>query len=362
MINFNRPMFGTNTQSESLNKISHATDDFDITAAMLESFIVLEQVFTDINRNQMTSMHYGVIEENYDILEEGFRDFFSSAVEFFKSMVKKFTEFMKRIFMMINAYIGNFDKFLENYKDRIEKLNPDFTIQGFKFEFDSRVPHIDRIRSIINDFNSELSDVDKITKEGIMKEREEFTSDIFVNKIRAEVIGASGSITKDNYLRTIKQKFRSGSDETENIKVDSTVLKNTVSGYPDLKKTYKECSQQRDRVILLIESMKTFFERGVNINYSGDNKVLQAHNVSINDDGSRIDKGDAVDTKNSTSNHEKLNLFYSFKLLQAKELGGIAVTAAIEKVNALKEALKQSEQIIRRSLHSSTKAESGETK
>jgi hypothetical protein len=360
MINFNRPLFGPKPETQTVNKLSYATDDFDVTESMLENFIAMEQLFTGITRDQMTAMHYGIIEENYEVLEEGFRDFFASAVEFFKSMARKFSEFMKRIFMVINAYLGSFDKFLEKYKDHIAKLNPDFTIKGYNFQFDTRVPNIDRIKGIVNDFNSELADVDKITKAGIMKEREEFTSEVYTDKIRAEVIGVSSSISKENYLKEVQRKFHSGAEEAIDIKVDKAVLNATVSGHSELKKTYKECAQQRDRVILLIDSMKTFFERGVNINYSGENRVIQAHTIGFNDEGSRVHTTDAVNSSNNTSNHERLNLFYNFKLLQSKELGGIVVTAVIEKVNSLKQALKQSEYIIRKSLMSK-KAEGGVT-
>lgn len=344
-------IFGKRPSDVTVSKITYNTDDFDASESLIEGMIYSEQSYLNIIRENMMALHYGLKDESIEILQEGIGDFFKSIGDFFARMIEKFKEMMKRLFMVINAYMGSFDKFLTKYADELKKLDPDFEIKGFDFSFNGDIPKIDRIHAIIHEFNTDISELGSMSKADVMKEREEFTSESYNNKVRAEVLGSTSSINSENFQAEARKKFRSGTDDEIDIKVNKGVLENTISGYSELKKTYKECTSQRDKIILLLESMRTFFGRGSSVAHSEGEKVIQSHTISVSDSGSSINKDEPVHAKDTSDNLAKINLFYSYKLTQAKELGGITIIAFTEKVNAFKQAIKQSENIIRRSIH-----------
>ena len=342
-------------------RLRQETEEFDVTQSLLESLIELEDSFFTITRDHMVATHMYLKDENVEILEEGFKDFYNAAVEFFEKLLKKFKEFMSKVFMYIQSWIGGFDKFLSKYKDKLGNLNPDFSIRGYDYTFDSSVPQLNVIQIIINDYNSELSNLKNISKADITKEREEFTSEEYLAKMRAYILGASSPVYPDEFVEEARKVFRGGMTDDKEIKVTKSVLNKAVEDYAELKKTFNECVRQRDKTIILIESLKEFFKKSGSVHYKGrDTKVIHTYRIEPKKDQGTIYRDEKIETTYSADNLEKINLFYDFKWKQAKEIGFMAVTAMTEKVNALKEALKQNEKIIRGSIFGRKKPEDNE--
>ena len=344
----NEPIFGR--KPVEVSRISYEDDDFNATSSMLEALIPLEESFMEITREQIEAMYYGIIDDNIEILEEGLGDTLVKAAGFFNNLVKKFVDLLKKIFMVIRAFIGNFENFIKKYNKKIEEANPDFTIKGYNYDFEASIPRTDRVSAIVQHFNNELSSIDKMSKEDIAKEREEFISDHTLNKIRGEVIGAGGPVTKEDYVSELKKKYRSGTTDPIEIKVDKAYLNKVLNGYSDLKKVLNDTVKEQDRIVLLINSMKTFFERGVKYSRSGNLTTVQAHKIDFNESKSGVNKSETIAAEGTTENYEKLNVFYNFKFYQAKEIGSIVTIALVQKVDALKEALKQYEAVVRKAV------------
>lgn len=342
---FSKPV----TTSISNNRIATETQDFNLTSSLMEYLVSMEDDFFGICQEHLMITHMALKDDDMSILEEGFKDFIHSAVEFFKKMIDKFKEFMRKVFMYLHAYMGNFDKFLEKYKDIIMEANPDFSVYGYQYSFKSGVPRIDMLKSIVAQYNGELDSVSKKTKDELMSARVDFISESNLRALRGSIIGKEDSISSEDYLEEVRHSYRSGDKEPIEIRVTKSLLTNLVSGYSDLKKSYKDCAKDRDETIVLLESMKNFFERKATINYKDDSRKLHARQLEIDDNG-RLKQGESQYSSSESSNIEKYNLFFNFKWIQSKEIGGMCVTAMTEKVNALKEAMKQSQNIIRKSI------------
>lgn len=357
---FQQNVFGRKAVTESAtvpSRLKYETEDFDFSQTMLEHFIVMEDAFMSISKDHLMVTHLSMKEDSVEILQEGFKDFTHSAVEFFKKMIKKFKEFMDKVFMVIRGYIGNFDKFVDKYKDKLKEMNPDFKISGYEYTFNTAIPRTDKLENIINSYNSELSEIMKMKKEDLVKERETFTSTGELENIRGYVSGTGRAIASEDYLAELKKSYRNGQESDDTIHVDKQYLAQTLDNYKDLKDTFKNCSRERDKIIRLIESMKDFFARSASVHHKGKEKVMYAHKLEINDDRNGVRRNDTVDIPHSGDRMDIVNIFYNFKWIQSKEIGSICVLAMTEKVNALKEAMKQHEKVIRKSLFSGTDSE-----
>jgi hypothetical protein len=98
------------------SRITYENEDFDVTQSCLESLLIIEDAYYEINKNHIQATHIALKEQNIQILTEGFGDFINSVVKFFDNLLKRFKEFMRKVFMVINAYFGDFDKFLSKYR------------------------------------------------------------------------------------------------------------------------------------------------------------------------------------------------------------------------------------------------------
>ena len=332
-------------------------DDFDLTQAYLESLLILEDEYTQITVEQYQVTHMAMKTNNVDILTEGLGDILNSIIKFFKNLLDRFKDFMRKAFMVISAYFGDFDKFLDKYKDQLNKLNPDFTIKGFDYSFDSSIPKLDKIKNIIDDYNSELDNVDKLSKAQIMKQRDEYTSSTYLDKVRGYIIGTGGEISSEDFTEECKKVYRKGEKEEHDIHVDKSYLLTSINSYSSLKKLYNDATKERDNTITMIDQMKSFFEKGVNVYYKGSNKTVGMYKMSTSDSGNQIIKGDKVERGYDIKKVEILNTFFNFKFAQSKTLGVISVTSMIEKVNAMKEQMKLIREVVRKSMFNGKKGE-----
>jgi len=341
----------TNKPTAPTSRLRCETDDFDISQSCLETMLILEEEYFDINKNHIQVTHLSMKEQSLEILTEGFGDFIDSVIRFFKNLMKRFTEFMKKVFMIINAYLGDFDAFLTKYKDHLQKLDPDFTIKGYDYVFQDSIPRLDKIDAIISDYNSELEQLDGKKKGDIIKEKDKYVASTQMNKLRAYVLGMSGEIEEDEFVKTARKLYRKGEDEETDIEVKKSYLTKIINDYPHTKKLYNDAVKERDKVMALIDSMKLFFEKSASVYYKGNNKTIGMNKIEKKESGYGIkNTGNKVEKNYAFSDLEKINTFYNFKFTQAKELGNICVTAMVEKVNALKEALKLYRVIVRKSM------------
>ena len=313
--------------------------NFDVTHSCLEYYVSLEENYFNINRQHVQSTHISIKDNSLEILQESFNDFIQSVISFFKNLLDKFTEFMKRLFMVIYAYLGDFEKFLDKYKNNLRNLNPKFDIKGYKYTFKANIPNLDIVNSVINSYNSELSDIDNTSKDNIIEKREKFMATSNLNKIRSTILGKSGETDSEDFIKETKKLFRDGEEDKIDIEVNKSFLTTVIADYPFLKKQYSDAVKERDDIISIIDKIKTFFEKSASVYYKEKNKTIGAK--TLNRDGNKIKIGNTVEHGFDGGKMKVINTFFSFKFTQSKEIGGMCTTACIEKVNALKEIIKR---------------------
>jgi len=355
-------VFTNKPTSNSVTKLSYESADFDYTNRLLEQNLWMEDSYFNIVREHMMVTHLALKDDNVDILQEGFSDFMRSAGEFFKNLLEKFKEFMSRVFMYIYAYMGNFEKFLMKYKDKLHSLNPDFNISGYDYSFSTGVPNLEKVKHIVMDYNNQLNEVQKQTKRDIVATRAEVLSADRMNSIRSYTLGQATPISKEEFLSASKKSYRNGASSTTDKHIDKSRLIRAIDDYPNIKKLKKECEKEKNDVIDLIESLKDFFNKSTSVHYKGENKTIYVNSAELNADGTAVNKGTQTELNYSIDRVEIINLFYNIKFAEAKEIGAIATTAITEKVNALKEYLKFTQDIIRESLGFKESPQEGGTK
>jgi hypothetical protein len=303
-------------------------------------------------------MHQAIKEGNTEILEESFADAMHSIVKFFENLLKKFRDFMKKVFTIINAYFGDFEKFVSKHKDELKNLNPNFTIRGYTYSFTSGLPNTSKIENIINSYNSEVSEIDKMNKLTIINDRQKFMNESNLDEIRAYVMGSSTGVKQENFTKELRKSFRSKEEEEKDIHVDKGYLNKIIDEYPEMKRLYNETSKQKDQIAILIENIKNFFNKSASVYYTGSDKKMVVNKIDHNDDGG-LNTTDKIEKDFNQNKLEVINTFFNYKYAQAKEIGGMCVTAMIEKTNAIKECLKLYRTIIRQSLTHNKKEPDG---
>jgi hypothetical protein len=339
-VDFSKNIF--NKTNKSFNKQSMMTygDDYDVYQAGLECLLILEEQSFEINKRHMQATYLGIKEQSVEILTEGFGDFIQSVIKFFKNMIDKFVAFMKNVFAVISAYLGNFKKFVDTHKEELKNIDPDFKVQGFHYTFKDSIPNMGRIENIISDYNNELSQLKSRSKAEVVRDRLEYTSESFYNKIRAEVLGKNGEVLKDELHTEAKKVFRNDSDTEEEIYVDSTYLKSIVDEYLQLSKILLDTLKEKERVVSIISSIKSFFEKSATVYYKDGAKYMSTTQMVKSEKGNSVVAGDKDETKYDGRRLDVTNVFFNYKYAQAKEIGNICINAMIEKVNALREATK----------------------
>lgn len=344
--------------TNNVKPMQYDDEDFDFSESVMENMANMEDSFYLINRDHLQATHLSIKDGNDDILQEGLKDMMNSTVKFFKDMLEKFKEFMRKVFLYFASYIGNFEKFITKHKDELMKANPNFEITGHSYSFSDSSPNLDKVEKIIQEFNSEVKTLDTLTKEMIVKEREETLSTQAMDELRSHVLQSSNhGIPMNEFMADVKKSFRDGVDEKNTFTVSKSILQDSLNEFGKLKNVLKATSKQRDKTILLLTNLQNFFNNGAYVHYDNQKKVIRANGLSVNKDGNGIKKEEGSDFKNDPQTLSTANMYYNYKFRQAKELTGICTLVLTEKVSALKEALKLHETIIRRSIFNSEKEE-----
>jgi hypothetical protein len=344
------------------DRLRSEAEDFDFTQTMLENTIMMEDTFFTIVRDHMMVTHLAMKDEDLDILQEGFSDIKEAAVKMFQDILQKFKDFMTKAFLYFNAYMGNFEKFLKKNDTLLRSIEPDFNLEGYVYTFSTDLPDLRKIEEVVTSYNFELSQIEKLTKAEVIKNRKEYLSTDALDNLRSQVIGSTRPIISGEYLDTVQKSYRNGSKSKEQIKVDNARLNQAIDDYPKLKQIKDDCDKQRENTIRIIGSITNFFKKMPSVHYKGsEDKVIYIHQLKTNPDGNAVQQDGRIDVAHSADKLEAVNLFFSYKFTEAKEMGSIAITAMTEKVSALKEQIKLTEEIIRKSL-AYVKKKEGETK
>lgn len=288
--------------------------------------------------------------ENMDYVEEGFGDFLKGMGKFFMDILKKIGEFFRKTFSYIASYIGDFDKFLANNEKFINTLEPAFNVNCFKYTIDENVPDTTEIFKVIDKYNSDVKDLENISMDTLLKDRNEWLSENYLMSLRAKVLGTNGRISKEEFLEEVQASFRNGDHSSKPPLefISSKELKEAVDNYKKLKEVFKKTVPEKAKIEKILGNMKSFFSTTPTILFQDNNRVYQKHTISSDDRGISFNKTDTGAYDRDT--YKKVTLFYKYKFEQAKELSVIITNVYFEKMKAINEAIKTYQHIIRKAL------------
>lgn len=336
-----------NIQKENTNMIN-VENDCDLFCTIMESMTEVENEAFQIQKEHLQVTYLGLKESNVEILTEGASDFLNRAAEFFKRLMEKIKGFFKKVLMYMSAYMGDFKKFLTTYKNELNKLDPEFEIRGYKYTIPSEAPVLDPLKQCVNNFNTELDSITTMKKAEIIQRKTDFISTENMDKLRGAILGISKPIEEDSFSETVRKTFRNGETDTIDITVDKSVLSNAIAMYETIEKQHKEVCKSRDELILLIDKLQNYFNKSASVVYRQGKQKIVMSKIEAGDKTVKTNGEIAID--NSNSKLMLINTYYNFKFVQSKEIGNITTLIAVEKANALKEQMKMTKDIIRKSL------------
>lgn len=287
-----------------------------------------------------------------DIVMEGVTDVFKSIVNGIKKFIQAIKDFFKKILLYITSAYQDLDKVATEVEKVIKDKNINFKINGYKFTVVGKnAPNMDEFRRIVSEYNSDMDKVSELKKSEIKDVITEWLSDDNLNKLRAEVLGVSNSITEDDYNDEIRKYYRDGEDTTHEISVDNSYVRGIISNAKHLEDTKKSAIKDRDNLISLLSKTENFFDKTLQTYYKGSQKKADVDKVNVDDDKFSTETR-TVNTSNSIN--EVITTYASYKSKQVNKIGSMINMVASERVNALKDQIKQERTILRKCLFGDT--------
>lgn len=320
-----------------------------------ESYLALSQLeslASEVTNTHIQSSYMGIREGSDDIVKEGLGDFIEGTVRFFKRLIEKLMEFVKQASLYMTSLFGSFDKFLDRNKEKLLADFKEFSIYGHEYTIKDEVPKTSPMVDLVSEFNKDVSSFDNVTKSNIVEQRRAFFEEGAVDKLRGAIID-KGPIRSEDFRETLKTMFRNGADEEKEIRVDKAKLGEYIKGYRDLKKTFDDTRKSRVKLEQAYRLMESFFARGAKTEYVGNVKKTRLQGVEdLNIQDGKLNRGEFNDYQMTTGKVEIANLFYQFKWKQAQEISSYSFQAYTERVDAIREAVKFYEKVIRKSIFS----------
>lgn len=320
-----------------------------IDEALLTEIYDIDKLHYDIVKEDVIRSHYYNMTENTQILMEGFSDILSKMGDYFKQLIEKIKAFFKKVLMYVDSCFMDLDKFIKKYKKELDDISGlDFEIEGYDFTLHNP-PDMTEFESIVNDYNSQLSEIEKINKTEISNEQKKFLDDDHLCKLRGEILGSNKVIHEDDFQETVRKYYRNGEEDTHNIKIKDSDFKKLLQDIPDMKKGKDEAEKTRDKLIILLDKTQKFFNTKATVMYKNNVKSISTKRIDVSDN--EFKSGDDDYVKYSESSVQKLEVFLKFKYNQVNKIAGMINLVASERANAYKDQLKQARIIIKEAIN-----------
>lgn len=299
-------------------------------------------------------VHAGYLMESgasSDIVMESVLDIFKTIADGIKKFIEKVKDFFKRILLYITSATEDLDKVAEQVKDRIKDKDINFTIDGYKFTVLGKSgPSMTEFQKIVSEYNSDVEDVSKLKESDIKKKILDWMSDSHLDKLRGEVLGTGNAIVEDDFLDTIREYYRDGANSTDSITVTKTMVTDIISHSKRIEETKKSAIKDRDTLINLLSKTATFFDKTLPTMYKGNR--FQANTAKIDVSDNKFSKTDNYHDIPETAT-KIISTYASFKSRQVNKIASMINLVACERVNALRDQIKQERVILRKCLFES---------
>ena len=319
-----------------------------IDEALLTDIYDMNNLHYNIVKEDIIRGHYYNMTENTEILMEGFSDMLSKMGDYFKTLIEKIKAFFKKVLIFVDSCFMELDKFVKKYKKELDNISDlDFEIEGYEFTLHNP-PDMSEFESIVNDYNSQLSEVEKINKTEIFNEQKKFLDDDHLCKLRGQILGSNKAIHEDDFQETVRKYYRNGEEDTHYIKIKDSDFKKLISNIPDMKKGKDEAEKTRDKLVILLDKTQKFFDTKATVMYKNNVKSISTKRIDTSDNEFKSEDDDYV--KYSESTVQKLEVFLKFKYNQVNKIAGMVNLVASERANAYKDQLKQARLIVKEAI------------
>lgn len=340
---------GKSNNIPSVRPLTESCKEINAEAWITEQMINHDNEAFEIMHEFALAQYISQKDDLPEVLMEGFGDFLESAVKFFANLLKSVAEFFKKVFTYFSSFFMAFDKFLEKHKDKINDAHK-IEVEGYTYTLDKDVPVLDPINKLISEFNSEITHIEDMELSKLRNRIDEYNNGNKVEELRGIIAASPSPLDSDELAPHLHQLFRNGADDKSSMTLEPTDLLEMANGYKKLKESVKKIKKDQLNTERLLGSLKAFFEKGQKTVYSGRDKLHKTNTITQDDKGKRYKDGETTEYKDDNKLVHVLNLYYSFRYTQARDLCNIAVRTATLKTNAYKECLSFYEKCLRKAV------------
>lgn len=314
----------------------------------LSDVVTLEQFHYEIVKENIRFNHMKNIPNTTpDILTEAFSDIISKMGEFFKKMITSIKEFFRKVFMYINSVFMSVDKFVRKYKKELDAVDKvDFDIYGYEFTMHEE-PNLDELDRIVNSYNDDLSNINKLKSNDIKLKQNKFLSIDNLRELRGKILGTNTPINEDDFLETVRKYYRNGEETDQPIHIGLSEFRDAMSSASKDVKLMKDAEKLRDRFIIELDKAQKFFDQKAPLIYKDSNPTLRLKKAELKDN--KFSQKDE-DVYASGGKADVVNQMIRFHYNETKEVASIINIIVRERANAFKDKVKMSKEIITKAL------------
>lgn len=312
----------------------------DLTYDIYNMLTYIEESAFEVYNVYMRQKHYAALENNIAILEEGANDVRNAIKTFFTTLINKLKDFHNTFISNVKAYVVNFTKFLEKNEDKIKSL-PDKRIlyEGYNYTIDYNIPRIDIIYKIITNYNNQIDNIDTLTKNKIDELVESFNNKFTQEAIQSNIIGRNLVLKTDSFYNEVNKTFRNNKSDPETIIVDKIYIVEGLEQYKNIYKILNQTTKEYNMVRKCLEDLKSTFSK---------RPVINKRKSTVTFD--KVELTGSYPVKKNYDNYNNIEIYeeylqYQFKY--TKFVCNCIVNVYMQKLNAIKESMRQYEKILK---------------
>lgn len=327
-------------------------EDYSSTYEALSIIYETLESDTETFKSFVTSLYLMESKASDDIVMESVSDVFKTIVTGIKKFIQAIKDFFKKVLLYITSAFQDLDKLAAEVDKVIKDKTIKFKIDGYKFTVvDKHGPNISEFQRIVSEYNNDITNLSELKEAEIKQTITDWLDETNLDKLRAEVLGVKDSIPEDEFLTEVRKFYRNDSDETSSIEVDNSYVRTIISGAKRLEDAKKASIKDRDSLISLLSRTEAFFDKTLQSFYQGSTRKVHADKISVDNNKLKTEKN----TVTATDEVSKIvSMYATFKSKQVNKIGAMINTVASEKVNALKDQIKQERVILRKCLFGGT--------
>lgn len=294
-----------------------------------------------------------------EILEESLRDVANMITSAASKVSSGIVSFSKSIMKNFDSYFKEFDTFAKKHKSYFASLPDDWKMEfeGYRFSVIDRKVDLSELGNIVSGYNLFLKDLQKIASGNLDPNQvrnmlDSYMSESNLSKIRAEVLGYSSPISKNDFIGTVKKFYRSGDITPIKLTVTKRYILNSIKELDELRKSINATVTDMEFTINSFQTLSSFFSNAILLLGSDQNQEeYPISSISITGKSKNFVSIKSEGTiRVSLENFQIIMDVLRLKYYQVSELQSIVQIVLSERLSALKSQMSQNTKILKTSL------------